>query len=222
MKTETKKPHLSIQAFQRMPYYLQYLKKIFAEGAVNISSRLVAQHFGFTEIQVRKDFAAVSSAAGIPKHGFDVKQLIIDIEELLGYRNTNEAVLVGAGAFGSTFFKCDSIKEYGLSIVAGFDINNDIVGKQIHGKPVFHSSKISELCKRMQTHIGIIAVPSDQAQEACDKLVEGGVLAIWNFSQVHLSVPEGVLVQNENMAVSLALLSKHLQDKLKKDEVIPK
>ena len=39
-----------------------------------------------------------------------------------------------------------------------------------------------------------------------------GVRAIWNFAPIHLYVPEGVLVQTENMAASLALLSKHLNE----------
>lgn len=219
MKSKTVKPHLSLQAFQRMPYYLQYIKELYKEGETHVSSRLVALYFGFTEIQVRKDFAAVSSSAGLPKHGFDLKNLIADIEEVLGYRNTNEAVLVGAGAFGSAFFQFTGFKEYGLEIVAGFDINPELVGTEIHGTPIFHSSKISELCRRMKIHIGIITAPSEQAQEICDQLIAGGILAIWNFAPLHLTVPENILVQNENIAVSLALLSKHLQERLKEVEV---
>ena len=46
----------------------------------------------------------------------------------------------------------------------------------------------------------------------CDQLIDSGILAVWNFANAHLSVPEGILVQNENMAVSLALLSNHLKE----------
>jgi len=66
----------------------------------------------------------------------------------------------------------------------------------------------------MKIRLGIITVPAFAAQEVCDMLVEAGVLGIWNFSPVHLKVPENVLVQNENMAFSLAMLSKHLSEKL--------
>jgi redox-sensing transcriptional repressor len=66
----------------------------------------------------------------------------------------------------------------------------------------------------MNIHIGIITVPADRAQVVCDQLVAGGVLAIWNFAPVHLTVPDNILVQNENMAASLAILSKHLKDRL--------
>ena len=217
--TKPVKPVLSLQAFQRMPYYLQYLKELYRNGVLTTSSPAVSAHFGFTEIQVRKDFAAVCSSRGIPRHGFDTKQLIDDIETLLGYRNTNDAVLVGAGVFGSALLQYKDLSKYGMQIVAGFDIKEALVGKPLHGKPVFHASKITELCRRMKIHIGIITVPAEQAQAVCDLLISGGILAIWNFAPVHLSVPDDILVQNENPAVSLALLSRHLQERLLNGEV---
>ena len=45
-------------------------------------------------------------------------------------------------------------------------------------------------------------------------LVDAGVLAVWNFAPTVLKVPEGILVQNENMASSLALLCNHLSQRL--------
>ena len=72
------------------------------------------------------------------------------------------------------------------------------------------------MCRRMKVHIGIITVPAAQAQIVCDQLVAGGVLAIWNFAPVHLSVPDHILVQNENLAASLAVLSKHLKKTIDK------
>ena len=59
-----------------------------------------------------------------------------------------------------------------------------------------------DLCERMRVRIGIIAVPAENAQAICNLLIESGVLAIWNFAPVHLEVPEGVLVHNENLAAS--------------------
>ena len=66
----------------------------------------------------------------------------------------------------------------------------------------------------MQIHLGILAVPAEDAQSVCDILVSSGVLAIWNFAPVRLSVPEDVLVRNEDIAGSLAVLAKRLAEKL--------
>ena len=62
----------------------------------------------------------------------------------------------------------------------------------------------------MHYSFGIITTPMEYAQEVCDKLVEGGVKAVWNFAHIYLHVPKNVVVQNEDMAVSFALLSNHL------------
>jgi redox-sensing transcriptional repressor len=70
------------------------------------------------------------------------------------------------------------------------------------------------MCRKLNVKIGIITVPVDSAQQVCDMLVESGILAIWNFAPTHIKAPEEILVQNENMASSLALLSNHLREKM--------
>ena len=68
----------------------------------------------------------------------------------------------------------------------------------------------------MNILIGIITVPKEQAQIVCDMMIEAGIRAIWNFAPAHLAIPEGIAVKNEDLAASLALLSKQLQDRLGK------
>lgn len=208
---------ISIQAFQRMPYYLNYLRKLSAEGIETVSAPTVAAHFNYGEIQVRKDLAAVCSAQGKPRHGFAVKTLIDDIETMLGYRNSNEAALVGAGSLGRALLSYGGFEEYGLKISAAFDANPALAGSTVNGVAVLFPDQISAVCRRMAIRIGIITVPAPHAQTVCDQLIAGGVMAVWNFAPVHLSVPEGILVQNENMAASLAMLSKHLREKLQEN-----
>ena len=211
MNKQTKVPQsLSVQAIQRLPYYLQHLKELDKKGVTTISAPVMANHFGFHEIQVRKDLAAVSTTSGKPRAGFQVKDLIHDMEDFLGYHNVNEAVLVGVGHLGRALLSYVCFQAYGLNIVAAFDENTDVIGTTIAEKMVLSSEKISDLCRRMNIHIGIITVPAEYAQAVCDQLVEGGVSGIWNFAPTHLTVPEHVLVQNENMAASLAMLSNHL------------
>ena len=63
--------------------------------------------------------------------------------------------------------------------------------------------------------MGIITVPAAQAQAVADLLIECGIKAIWNFAPVHLDAPPHILIQNQNMATSLAVLSMHLQAQMK-------
>lgn len=205
---------LSVQAVQRMPYYLDFLKKQLEKGAKLIPASALAAEFNLSEIQARKDLASVCKNGGRPRTGFVIEDLINDIETLLGFRDTSNAVLVGAGHLGQALMSYGGFASYGLNILAAFDSSEKKVGSQVNGKQVFAADKISELCRRMNVHIGIITVPAGGAQIVCDQLVAGGVVGIWNFAPVYLSVPEHVMVQNENMAASLALLSKHVQKQM--------
>ena len=203
---------ISIQALQRLPLYLQYLRAFPAEKETYISAKTLANALGFGEIQVRKDLAAVSDG-GKPKLGYQASELIRDIEMFLGYDNVNDAVLVGAGRLGRALLSYQGFKSYGLNIVAAFDRNSEICGQSESGKQILPLSKMENLCRRMKVEIGIITVPAQEAQSICDMLVGSGIRAIWNFAPVHLNVPKDVILKNENMAASLAVLSKSLTEK---------
>ena len=90
---------ISRSTVKRLPTYLSYLKSIPADGPAHISATALAAALGMGEVQVRKDLALVS-AGGRPKIGYLREGLIRDLEEFLGYGNTNDAVLVGAGKLG--------------------------------------------------------------------------------------------------------------------------
>lgn len=215
METLSSKPvSLSQQAFLRMPYYLKHLNQLKKDGITTVSASSVAEMLGLNEVQVRKDFASVSSTKGIPKKGFVVDGLISDMEICLGYHDLDQAVLVGLGSLGRALISYKGFSQYGLDIVMAFDNNEELIGQQISGKYVQSTNNLSDTCRRMNIHIGIIAVPDTQAQIVCDQLIAGGALAIWNFAPVHLSVPSHILLQNENLASSLALLAKRLEARL--------
>ena len=208
---------LSVQGVKRLPYYLKYLKELEASNTPYVPAAAIADSLGIYEVQVRKDLALVSSG-GRPKIGYHRESLISDIESFLGYGNTNEAVLIGAGKLGRALLGYSGFAEYGLNIVAAFDANDAIIGTSKSGKPIMHMSRLNEICRRNKVQIGIITVPAEDAQHVCDLLIECGIRAIWNFAPKHLDVPPDILVHNENMAASLALLSKHLSYKIKNEE----
>lgn len=216
MKNEEKDySAISIQALWRLPYYLNFIKSLDEEKYSSISAPVIAKALNLNEVQVRKDLAAVSQRGGKPKTGFDIKELIKDLEEFLGYNNVDEAILVGVGHLGKALLSYKGFEDYGLKIVIGFDNDENIIGTNVGGKQILGLDKMKDLCWRMGVNIGIIAVPAEQAQKVCDMLVEVGIRAIWNFAPVHLNVPEYVLVQNENLAASLAILSKNLKEEMK-------
>lgn len=210
--------NISIQTLQRLPVYLNYLKSEAVSRGGNISAGAIAAALGLGEIQVRKDLAQVSSG-GRPKLGYCIEELKNDIETFLGCNDTKDAVLVGAGKLGRALLEYSGFAEYGLEIVAAFDSDPAVIGEDgCNGKKILPAEKLADLCRRMNIHIGIITVPAAHAQKVCDALVEGGVRAIWNFAPCHLEAPDNILVKSENMAISLAVLSRHLTELSEKEK----
>ena len=203
---------ISIQTLQRLPLYLQYLRALSPEKDKNISAKALGNALGFGEIQVRKDLSSVSDG-GKPKLGYCTSELIRAIEVFLGYDNVNDAVLVGAGKLGKALLSYHGFRAYGLNIVAAFDSDSEVCGTDESGKQILPMSKMENLCRRMKIELGIITVPAKDAQSVCDILVKSGIKAIWNFAPTHLDVPKGVILKNENIAASLAVLSKNLAQK---------
>lgn len=204
---------ISKAVLKRLPGYLAYLKSIPHNGPAYISATALANALGMGEVQVRKDLAMVSDG-GRPKLGYLRENLIDDIEQFLGYDNTTDAVLIGAGKLGQALLGYSGFGEYGLNILAAFDIlpDEDVC---IGNKPIYHIDQLESFCRTNKVLMGIITVPGPYAQNVCDQLIACGIKAIWNFAPTHLEVPANILVQYENMATSLAVLSMHLQAQIK-------
>ena len=186
----------------RLPQYLEYLRSL-PEIRRTISATAIAKALSLGDVQVRKDLAVVSGA-GKPKIGYETDKLITDIESHLGYERLTNAVLVGAGKLGRALLDYDGFEDFGVKIVAGFDCNETVLTKGT--KDILPIRDIEVYCREHEVKLGIITVGGGSAQEVCDKLVGSGIKAIWNFAPVTLKVPNGVLLKQENLALSLAYL----------------
>ena len=204
----------------RLPIYYRYLINLQQQGEKNISSAKISADMNLSAVQVRKDLACVSSIAGKPKTGFDVDELIKDIALFLGYDNTTDAIIVGVGQLGRTLLSYAGFENYGLNIVAGFDSDEKIVNSRVNGKLIMPMEKLKNFVRRVNVHIGIITVPHQSAQEVCNELIDAGIKAIWNFAPTHIHVPVGVVLKDEDMASSLAILSSQLKDLYKGERIL--
>ena len=204
---------ISKSVLKRLPGYLSYLKSLPDGSPAHISATTLANALGMGEVQVRKDLAMVSDG-GRPKIGYLRERLIEDISQFLGYDNTTDAILVGAGKLGQALLGYGGFEAYGLNILAAFDVA-PMADKTADGKPIFHLCQLESFCRKHNVLMGIITVPASCAQEVCEQMIKSGIKAVWNFAPVHLDAPANILVQNENMATSLAVLSMHLQAQIK-------
>lgn len=170
-----------------------------------ISSAVIAEEMNLAAITVRKDLAYLAS--GRPRVGHSREELIDRITEVLGSSGWNAAVLVGVGNLGRALMGYEGFEPYGMSVLAGFDVNRELIGRSIEGKPVHHIDDLQDFIQINGVSIGIIAVPAQFAQDVCDRMVAAGIRGILSFAPAHLSVPPNVVVRHEDFAVSLALLA---------------
>lgn len=193
----------------RLPLYLNYLKQIESSGTTSISATTIAKALSLGEVQVRKDLASVSGA-GKPKVGYESSDLIKRLEDTLGSNSITSAVLVGAGKLGRALLDYNGFEEFGIKIVAAFDSNDEVIRFSKTSKDILPISTLSEYCKANNVKLGIITVGQGSAQQVCNMMEESGIKAIWNFAPCNLEVSDGILVKNENLALSLAHLSNQL------------
>lgn len=203
-------PIVSKKLLKRLPVYLHYIKTL-PEHTENISATRMAKDLGLGDVMVRKDLAKVSNG-GRRKLGYVREDLIVDIEKFLDFNSTTDAIVIGAGKLGQALLDYCGFEASGLHIVAGFDRHT--TKKYTNGgKPIYPMAKLAQFCEDNQVAIAVITVPAESAQSVCDELIASGIRAIWNFAPVHLNVPEGIVVQSENLAVSLTALRMQLKNR---------
>lgn len=206
--------NISAATVSRLPVYLRYLKGEAAKGVAFISSSSLEKALGFSAVGIRKDLALVASEQGKPRIGFEVPKLISDIEKFLGYHGWTDAVVVGVGGLGRAILAYEGFENYGIHVIVGFDVAPEKIGA-VAGKPVYPMDRLGEIVKRHGVSVGVLAVPKNAAQEACNAMVEAGIRAILSFTPVYLRVPDGVTVRYEDLAVSLAALCGEVTDEIK-------
>lgn len=190
----------------RLPLYLQYLKSLPRDGNPTVSATIIAKALGLGEVQVRKDLSSVSGD-GKPKIGYVTAELIDKLESFLRLNDRSCAVIVGAGRLGKALLGYGGFADYGLEIVAAFDSDREKIGGNVSDKIILPIEQLESFCEKEKIRIGIITVPESGAQDICDRMVRSGIRAIWNFAPRTLTVPEGVLLRQENLALSLAYLN---------------
>lgn len=202
---------ISMAGLNRLPKYLRILKEKQLNQVQNISSTLIAEELNLNPIQVRKDLALVSKNDGKPGVGFEINSLIADIEKFLGVNNSRNAIILGAGRLGQALINYNGF-ENDINIMMAFD--ND--KKKCDNKKIFHIDSLENKIIENNIHIAIITMPQDNAQEMCDRLVNSGIKAIWNFAPINLKVPEDITIKNEDLSTSLLVLLKMLEEKSNK------
>ena len=194
---------------RRLPWYLAFVKLMKGKGEAFISSTQIAKEINVDPSQVAKDLSFVN-ISGKTRVGYDINALVDVLEDFLGFTSQHKAFLFGVGSLGASLLHDTGLSQYGLEIVAGFDVREDLAGSMINGIPVFHMDDFPAKQKEYGATIGVITVPVEKAQEVTDRIIEGGIKALWNFTPFRIRVPEHIVVQNTSMYAHLAVMFNRL------------
>lgn len=207
-KTRTLLPEPTLR---RLPWYLAYVKLLFNQGIEYVSSTQIAKEIKVDASQIAKDLSFLN-IKGKTRIGYEVSSLVHELADFLGFKEVHNAFMVGVGSLGGALIQDSGLSQYGLNIVAGFDIDNNIIGTKICNVPIYNINDMAAYRNKTNTDIGILAVPVEHAQEAADTMIACGLKAIWNFTPFRIKAPENIVIQNTSIYAHLALIYNRMQE----------
>lgn len=194
---------------RRLPWYLAYVSMLRARNVEYVSSTAIAKEINVEASQIAKDLSFLN-IRGKTRIGYAVAALERVLRSYLGFTREHNAVMIGVGSLGRALITDSGLTRYGLDIVAGFDVNPEVVGTTIGDVPVFDISELPKMRTSFGADIAIIAVPVDSAQDAADLAIAAGAKALWNFTPFRIRTAEGIVVQNTSIYAHLAVMYNRL------------
>ena len=166
-----------------------------------------------TASQIRQDLNCFGGF-GQQGYGYNIKYLHGKISELLGVTQGYTAVIAGAGNLGRALAATRMFGRRGVERLAMFDVDENLVGTEIYGIPVYHIDELFDFCQKHNVTIGVLTVPKDAAYRVATTMAMAGVKGIWNFANMELELEhDGVTVENIHLGDSLMKLCYEIKTK---------
>jgi redox-sensing transcriptional repressor len=193
---------LSLGVAARLSRYLQVLTQARKMGRETISSQELSEYTHINPTQIRRDLSGFGKF-GKRGVGYNVESLVSEIRKILRTSGQHNIALFGAGNLGQAIASSDIFADHGFQIVAMFDVDSDVVGREVGDLRVRDFAELETIVADQEIVVGVLAVPAAAAQGVADRLVEAGVKIIFNYSEQLLQVPPEVTVHTSSPAVDL-------------------
>jgi redox-sensing transcriptional repressor len=208
----TLKGEIPRQAVYRLSVYMRCLMRLKANGLETVSSQALSGAAGVKPTQLRKDLTYFGQF-GTRGLGYDVNQLTGMIAEVLGTNTLQPVVLIGVGNLGKALISYRGFEREGFEIVSAFDADPNLVTADIKWTiPVRSMDELPDIVSKYQVRMAILCVPIEAAQSTVNRLIQTGITGVLNFAPMVLHVPDGVTVNNVNLAIELENLSYFIQE----------
>jgi redox-sensing transcriptional repressor len=194
---------LSLGVAARLSRYLQVLTQAKKMGKETISSQELADYTHVNSTQIRRDLSGFGKF-GKRGVGYNVDSLVSQIRKILRTAGQHNIALFGAGYLGRAIASSDIFADHGFRVVAIFDADREKVGDRITDHLVVRPyDEVKQVVAEEEIVVGVLAVPSEAAQQVADDLIGAGVKIIFNYSEALLQVPPEVTVHTSSPAVDL-------------------
>ncbi|MBA2567796.1 MAG: redox-sensing transcriptional repressor Rex [Actinobacteria bacterium] len=193
---------LTVGVAARLSRYLQVLTQAKKMGKDRISSQEISDYTNINATQIRRDLSAFGKF-GKRGVGYNIDSLLGEIRKILRTQGQHNIVLVGAGRLGEAIASSPIFAEHGINVAAVVDTDPEKVGRRVGNVDVSAHRELREIIRDKNIIVGVLAVPAENAQQAADDLVAGGLRIIFNYSEALLDVPQDVQVHTSNPAVDL-------------------
>lgn len=194
---------------RRLPWYLAYVEILKAQDVEYISSTQISRALNVDASQIAKDLSFLA-LKGKTRIGYEVDALAKALADFLGFHTSHKAYVFGTGSLGMALMQDSGLDNYGLNIIAGFDIDKNKIGTKVGDVPIYHIDSLEEVMEANPATIGILTVPADCAQITADIAIGEGIKAIWNFTPYRVKVAEGIVMSNTSIYAHLALIYNRL------------
>lgn len=196
----------------RLPVYARALAELAANGQTVVSSQALGEALDVTPAQIRKDLSYFGRF-GKQGRGYNVNGLLGKLREILGLDRTWRVCVVGIGRLGQAIVEYGGFEPQGFRILAAFDNDAQLAGKQVGSVRVRPLSELEAFLAEQAVDIGIVAVPASATQEIVDRLVAAGIRAILNYAPISPHVPPQVSVRNIDPVLAMQSMTFYIKSR---------
>lgn len=190
----------------RLPLYYQHLKNLQNSEKEYISSEELAELTGLSSSLIRKDLSYFGTF-GRKSYGYDISCLFQQINIIMGFNYKKKIIIIGAGHLGQALAYNKGYFERGYQLTGIFDKNPKLIGLFINDIEIKSINQLEEFIENNRVDVAALTVPGGAAQKITDRLIEAGIKAIWDFTEVPVNVPDDVLLEEQLINEGLCKLS---------------
>lgn len=203
---------ISSAVIRRLPRYYRYLSDLLNSDITRVSSKELSIRMGITASQIRQDLNCFGGF-GQQGYGYNVESLYKEIGNILGVNNKFKTIIIGAGNMGQALAHYGNFEKRGFDIIGLFDVNPDVIGKEVNGIKVLHTDELDSFVKKHHIDIAMLTVPYEHTPQVAEKVARLGIKGLWNFSPMDLELPYDIVIENVHLSDSLMVLGYKTKNK---------